>query len=66
MVVFAIELENSVLNLPNGQLSFLGEFKLQKTCNQSCSTNFFRRVEMTFRLTEVHASYNLPEWQAVN
>ena len=32
-----------------------GEFKLQKNCNQSCSSNFFGVVEMAFGL--VPASY---------
>ena len=27
-----------VLNLPGGQVKFVGEFKLQKNCNQSCSS----------------------------
>jgi len=29
---FAIGLMNSVLNLPNGQVNFFEEFKLQKNC----------------------------------
>ena len=39
---FAILLVNSVVNLPDGQVNFLGEFKLQKNCTQSCKskTNF--------------------------
>ena len=35
LVDFAIGLVNSVLNLPDGQLIFLGEFKLQRNYNQS-------------------------------
>ena len=35
-----IRILNSVLKLPNGQVKFLGEFKLQKNCNQSCLSNF--------------------------
>ena len=35
LVDFAIGLVNSVLNLPDGQVKFFGEFKLQKNCNQS-------------------------------
>ena len=31
---FAIELVNSVLNLP--EVKFFGKFKLQKNCNQCC------------------------------
>ena len=41
-----------------GQVIFWGEFKLQKNCNQSCLSNFFRLVEMTF-------NDSLPKWQAV-
>ena len=66
LVDFAVGLVNSVLNLPDRQVNFQGEiFKLQKNCNQSCSSIFFFRLaEMTFGL--VHARYSLPEWQAVN
>ena len=32
LVDFAIGLENSVLNLPNEQVKFFEEFKLQKNC----------------------------------
>ena len=44
-------------------MDFSEEFKLPKNCNQSCSSKFFGLVEMTFGL--VHASYSLPERQAV-
>ena len=48
---FAIPLVNFVRNLPNGQVRFFGEFKLQKNCNQSCPSKFFfRQVETTFGL----------------
>ena len=40
-VNFAIKVVNSVLNLPDGQVKFFGDFKLQTTCNQSCSLFFF-------------------------
>ena len=60
---FAIGLVNSVRNLPNRRVTFLGEFKLQKNCNQSCSSYFFRLVEMTFG--QVNTRHSLPEWQAV-
>ena len=65
VVDFAIGLVNSFLNLPNGQVNFLGEFKLLKNCKQSCSSkNFCGLVEMTFGL--VDASYSLPKiWQTV-
>ena len=42
LVDFAIGLVNSVLNLPDGQVILGGEFKLQKKCNQSCSSNLFQ------------------------
>ena len=61
---FAVGLVNSVLNLPEGQVRFFGEFKLQKSYNHSCSSKMlFGQVQMTFGL--VNVSYNLPEWQAV-
>ena len=65
LVDFAIGLVNFVLNLPDGPvLFFLGKFKLQKDCNQYCwSKRVFELVKMTCGL--VHASYSLPEWQAV-
>ena len=42
LVDFAIGLVNSILNLPDGQVIFRGKFKLQKNCNQSCSSNLFQ------------------------
>ena len=64
LVDFAIGLRIFVLNLPDTQVLFLGKFKLQKDCNQSCkSKRVLGLVEMTCGL--VHASYSLPEWQAV-
>ena len=33
LVDFAIRIVNPVLNLPDRQVKFLGEFKLQKNCN---------------------------------
>ena len=48
---FAVGPENSVINLINGQVNFFREFKLQKNCDQSCSSkNFFRLIKMTRRL----------------
>ena len=64
LVDCAIGLVNTVLNWPAGQVKFFGEFKLQKNCIQSCSSNtFFRAVKETLGL--VHARYSLPKWQAV-
>ena len=63
-VDFAIRLVKSVLNLPNRQLKFVGEFKLQKNCEiNSAHQNFLGLVEMAFGL--VYTSLSLPEWQAV-
>ena len=59
LVDFGIGLVNSVLNLPNGQVTFSEEFNL-KNCEIK---TFFGLVEMTFGL--VYASFSLPEWQAV-
>ena len=41
LVDFAIGLVNPVLDLPVGQVKFLGKFKLQKNCNECCSSKFF-------------------------
>ena len=40
IVDFAIGLLNPVLNLPKGQVKFLGKFKLQKNRNQCCTSKF--------------------------
>ena len=64
LVDFGIRLVIFVLNLPDRKGFVFGKFKLQKDCNQSCqSKRVLGLVEMTFGL--VHASYSLPEWQAV-
>ena len=61
---FAIGLVNSVINLPDGQVKFFEEFKLQKNCeiNLLIKTSM-GLVEMMFGL--VYASFSLPKWQAV-
>ena len=41
LVDFAIGLVNPVVNLPEGQVKFFGKFKLQKNCNQCCSSKIF-------------------------
>ena len=65
LVDFAIRLVNSVLNIPWWENELFWEIKLQKNCNQSCSSRIvLRLVEMTLRL--VHARYSLPQWQAIN
>ena len=57
LVDFAVGLVNSVLNLPDRRVIFLGgEFKLQKNCNQSCSSNFFWASTCYLQLAK---------WQAV-
>ena len=55
LVDFAVRLVNSVHNLPDGQVNSFGEIQITE--------EFRGAVEMTFGL--VHASYSLPEWQAV-
>ena len=37
----AIGLVNPVLSLPKGQVKIFGQFKLQKNCNQWCSSKIF-------------------------
>ena len=62
LVDFAIELVNSVLNLPDGQVKYVEEFILQKNCeinNILLINKFGGLVEMTFVL--VNASFSLPE-----
>ena len=63
LVDFAVRLMSSVLNLPEGQVTFFWEYESQKSCNQSCSLLFFVLVEMIFGL--VCASYSLSVCQAV-
>ena len=64
VVDFAIAQVNSVLNLPDGQLTFFEEFNLQKNCEiNSAHQKFLGLVEMMFGL--VYASFRLPKWQAV-
>ena len=61
---FAIGLMNFVFNLPDGQVKFLAEFKLQKNCEiNSAHQMFFGLVEMMFGL--VNVSFSLPKWQAL-
>ena len=65
LVDFAIGQVNSVINLPDRQVTFFEEFKLQKNCEISLLIKtFLRLVEMMFGL--VNVSFSLPEWQAVN
>ena len=64
LVDFAVRLVNSVLNLPDGQVNFFGgNSNYRRTVINPAHQIFLRLVEMTFGL--VHASYSLPEWQAV-
>ena len=64
LVNFAIRLVNSVINLPDGQVNFFEEFKLQKNCEINLLVKMFLGlVEMIFGL--VNVSFSLPEWQAV-
>ena len=61
---FAIGLVNSVINLPDEQVKFFEEFKLQKNyeINLLIKT-FLGLVEMMFEL--VNVNFSLSEWQAV-
>ena len=64
LVDFAIGLVNSVINLPDGQMKFFEEFKLQKNCEINVLIRtFLGLVEMMLGL--VNVSFTLPEWQAV-
>ena len=61
---FAIGLVNSIISLPDGQVDFFEEFKLQKNCEINLLIKTFSGlVEMIFGL--VNVSFSLPEWQAV-
>ena len=61
---FVIGLVNSVFNLPDGQVMFFEEFKLQKNCEISLLIKtFLGLVEMMLGL--VNVSCSLPEWKAV-
>ena len=64
LVGFAIGLMNSVINLPDGQVKFFEESKLQRNCEINLLIKtFLGLVEMMFGL--VNVSFSLPEWQAV-
>ena len=62
LVDFAIGLVNSVINLPDGQVNFFEEFKLQKNCEINLLVKtFLGLVEMIFGL--VNFSFSLPDGQ---
>ena len=64
LVNFASGLVNSVINLPDGQMKFFEEFRLQKNCEINVlMKTFLGLVEMMFGL--VNVSFSLPKWQAV-
>ena len=64
IVDFAIGLVNSVINLPDGQVNFSEEFKLQKNCEINLLIKtILGLVKMSFGL--VNVSFSSPEWQAV-
>ena len=51
LVDFAVGLVNSVINLPDGQVSFFEEFKLQNNCEINLLIEtFLGLVEMIFGL----------------
>ena len=61
LVDVAVGLANSVLNLPDGQVKYFEEFKVQKNCEiNSTHQKILGLVEMMFGL--VNASFSLPEW----
>ena len=64
LVDFAIGQVNFVINLPDGQVKFFEESKLQRNCEINLLIKtFLGLVEMTFGL--VNVSFSLPEWQGV-
>ena len=61
LVDVAIGLANSVLNLPDGQVKYFEEFKVQRNCEiNSAHQKILGLLEMMFGL--VNASFSLPEW----
>ena len=62
LVDFALGLVNSVLNLLMGKWSFWG-IQITEELKSMLNKNFNSQVEMTFG--QAHASYSIPEWQAV-
>ena len=64
LVDFAIGLVNSIINLPDGQVNFFEEFKLQMNCEINLLIQMFLGLaEMIFGL--VNVSFSLPKWQAI-
>ena len=64
LVDFAIGLVISFTNLPDGQIKFFEELKLQKNCEINLLIKtFLGLVEMMFGL--VNVIFSLPKWQAV-
>ena len=64
LVDFAIGLVSSVCNLPDRQVKFFEEFKLQRTVKSILLIKmFWGLVEMMFGL--VYASFSLPKWKAL-
>ena len=60
LVDFAIGVINSLLNLPDGQMKFFEEFKLQKCEINLLIKTFLGLVVMMFGLVTVN--FSLPEW----
>ena len=64
LVDFAIGLVNSVINLPDGQVNFFEEIKLQKNCEINLLIKtFWGLVEMIFGLVMLASA--CPKWQAL-
>ena len=61
LVDFAIGLVNSVINLPDRQVKFFEEFRIQKNCESNLLIKtFWGLVEVTFGL--INVSFSLPKW----
>ena len=52
---------NSVINLPDGRVNFVEEFKLQK----NCEINLLIKAFLGLVGGLVYVSFSLPKWQAV-
>ena len=64
LVNFAIELVNSLINFPDGQVKCFEKLKLQKNCEIILLIKtFLGLVEMMFG--QVNVSFSSPKWQAV-
>ena len=66
LVYFAIGLVNSVLNVPDVQVKFFEEFKLQQNCQiNSAHQNVFGASWNDVWASKWYVSFSLLKWQAV-